>query len=156
MDEPLMKIGEIAAYFRVSIKAIRLYEKKGIVKPAKIDPQTGYRYYTTDQIHQINALLELKALGFSLAEIRAILQGGASDAQLMEGLARKRMAWQNAVAVAEDKMDAIDQMLERIGQSKEAVALQCLTDEERAWLLVKMVCVEGVWMPGDLSQALWL
>lgn len=151
-----MKIGEIAAHFRVSVKAIRLYEKKGIVKPAKIDPQTGYRYYTTDQIHQINALLELKALGFSLAEIKSILQGGASDAQLMEGLARKRMAWQNAVAMAEHKMDAIDRMLERIGQSKEAVALQCLTDEDRAWLLVKMVCVGGVWMPSELSEALWL
>ncbi len=151
-----MKIGEIAAHFRVSIKAIRLYEKKGIVKPAKIDPQTGYRYYTTDQVHQINALLELKALGFSLAEIKAILQGGASDTQLLEGLVRKRMAWQNAVALAEDKIDAIDRMTEKIGLSKEAASLQTLTDEERAWLLVKMVCVGGVWMPSELSEALWL
>lgn len=50
MEKPLMKIGEIAAFFNVSVKALRIYEKKGIIKPEKIDPQTSYRYYTADQL----------------------------------------------------------------------------------------------------------
>lgn len=36
MDEPLMKIGEIAAFFNVSVKAMRLYEKKGLITPQKL------------------------------------------------------------------------------------------------------------------------
>lgn len=64
MDEQLMKIGEIAAFFNVSVKAIRIYEKKGIIVPARIDPETGYRYYSADQVRTLNALLELKTLGF--------------------------------------------------------------------------------------------
>jgi len=40
MEEPLMKIGEIAAFYNVSVKAIRIYEKKGILVPAKVDPYT--------------------------------------------------------------------------------------------------------------------
>lgn len=50
MEEHLMKIGEIAAFFNVSVKAVRIYEKKGIIRPARIDKQTGYRYYTADQV----------------------------------------------------------------------------------------------------------
>lgn len=69
MEEHLMKIGEIAAFFNVSVKAVRIYEKKGIIRPARIDKQTGYRYYTADQVQQLNALIELKGLGFSLNEI---------------------------------------------------------------------------------------
>ena len=74
MEENLMRIGQIAAFFNVSVKAIRIYEKKGIIVPAKIDPDTGYRYYTADQVQTLAALLELKALGFSLSEIKNIVQ----------------------------------------------------------------------------------
>lgn len=64
MEEHLMKIGEIAAFFNVSVKAVRIYEKKGIIRPARIDKQTGYRYYTADQVQQLNALIELKGAWF--------------------------------------------------------------------------------------------
>ena len=57
MEETLMKIGEIAAFFNVSVKAIRRYDKKGVIVTAKIDPGTGYRYYTADQVQTLDALL---------------------------------------------------------------------------------------------------
>lgn len=156
MEEPLMKIGEIAAFFNVSVKAIRVYEKKGIIVPAKIDPATGYRYYTADQVQTLDALLELKMLGFSLAEIKSILSGGINSNDLSLALTRKRMAWQNTIAAAENKIEAIDKITERISKSKEAIKLQELTDEQRAWLLVKMVCVEDLYAQSVLSEALWL
>ena len=43
---------------------------------------TGYRYYSADQIQMLNALLELKALGFSLNEIKRIITGGVNDSEL--------------------------------------------------------------------------
>lgn len=156
MDEMLLKIGEIAAFFNVSVKAVRLYEKKGIIAPVKIDPSTGYRYYTADQVHQINALLELKALGFSLAEIKRILKGGATNEQLIAILAQKRITWKDAVAVAENKMDSIDKMIDHLSKSPKAIKLQEMTDEQRAWLLVKLVCLEGTRAPVELSEAIWL
>lgn len=45
MKDDLMLIGEIADFFGISRKAIRLYEKKGIIKPVKVDAANGYRYY---------------------------------------------------------------------------------------------------------------
>ena len=64
MKDDLMLIGEIADFFGISRKAIRLYEKKGIIKPVKVDAANGYRYYSAEQVQQLNALLELKVLGF--------------------------------------------------------------------------------------------
>jgi len=156
MEGPLMKIGEIAAFFNVSVKAIRIYEKKGIIVPAKVDPATGYRYYTADQIQTLAALLELKTLGFSLAEIKSIISGELNDNELVAALIRKRIAWQNTIASARNKIDAIDKITERIKNSKEAAKLQELTDEQRAWLLAKMVCVEDLHGQSVLSEALWL
>ncbi len=155
-DQTLMKIGEIAAFFNVSVKAIRIYEKKGIIVPAKVDPATGYRYYTADQVQTLNALLELKTLGFSLSEIRRILTGGINSSDLMAALVKKRAAWRDVISSAENKINAIDKITERISASKEAIKLQELTDEQRAWLLVKMVCIEDLHGQSVLSEALWL
>lgn len=155
-DEALLKIGEIAAFFNVSVKAIRLYEKKGIIVPARIDPDTGYRYYTAGQVQTLNALLELKTLGFSLSEIKNIMSGGIDAGGLAAALAQKRLAWQDAISAAANKIDAIDKITERISDSQETKKLQELTDEQRAWLLVKLVCVEDLHSQSVLSEALWL
>jgi DNA-binding transcriptional MerR regulator len=156
MEEPLFKIGELAAFFNVSSKAVRIYEEKGIIKPAKVDPDTGYRYYTIDQVKQVNTLLELKALGFSLKEIKNILSGKMSSSKLVEELEHKKMTWLDMIAVAENKTESIESIIQRINQSNTAKKLQEMTDEERAWLLVKMVCVEDLRGQSVLSEALWL
>lgn len=156
MEETLMKIGEVAAFFNVSVKAIRIYEKKGIIKPAKVDPQTGYRYYTADQVQTLNALLELKTLGFSLSEIKNIISGGINHSELLAALTRKRLAWQEAITAAENRIDAIDKITGRINQSRDAVRLQELTDEQRAWFLARMVCIEDLHGQKVLREALWL
>ncbi len=156
MDEPMMKIGEIAAFFDVSVKAIRVYEKRGILTPAYTDPETGYRYYSADQVQTLNALLELKSLGFTLAEIKRILSGGASAQVFADALDKKQRQWQDAIAVAENKIDAILTIQKRLAGSREAVKLQELSEEQRAWLLVKMVCVENLQGQSQLSEAIWV
>lgn len=155
-EESLLRIGEVAAFFNVSVKAIRIYEKKGIIKPSKVDPYTGYRYYTVEQVQQLNALVELKALGFSLDEIKNIMHGGITNEKLLSALTRKKMVWEDAISTAENKIDAIDKITKRLSTSKEALKLQELTDEQRAWMLVKMVCVEDVKVQSLLSEAIWL
>ena len=50
MKNELMLIGEIADFFGISRKAMRLYEKKGIIKPVKVDTTNGYRYYSAEQV----------------------------------------------------------------------------------------------------------
>ena len=156
MDDCFMRIGEIADFFGLSHKAIRLYEKKGIIKPAKIDEATGYRYYTADQVKQLNALIELKSLGFSLIEIKELLSGVMNAEKFIEALREKRQDWQEEMQIAEYKMDVIDSISQRLEFSNDAKKMQELTEEERAWLLVKMVCVEDIKTQHILSEAIWL
>lgn len=155
-EEHLLKIGEVAAFFQISVKAVRIYEKKGIIEPAYVDPETGYRYYKADQLHQLSALLELKALGFSLDEIKELMVGKCSREGFYEAIQQKKNNWQRLIDMAQNKMDAIDSISERLMTSKEAQKLQMLTEEERAWLLVKLVCVENIQVQSVLNEALWL
>ena len=157
MEEHLMKIGEIAAFFNVSVKAVRIYEKKGIIRPARIDKQTGYRYYTADQVQQLNALIELKGLGFSLNEIREIMQGKGMDSRrLTECLLQKKMRWKESISAAENKISGLDSIIQRLSGSRDTEEMSEMTEEERAWYLVKMVCVEDTAAQSAISEAIWL
>lgn len=156
MKDNLMLIGEIAEFFGVSTKAIRLYEKKGILKPVEVDAHNGYRYYSADQVRQLNALLELKALGFSLEEIKTVMDGEATKEQLLASLEKKRQAWQEAVDAARYKMECLGNVIDNLRGSQGAEKMTEMTEEERAWLLVKLVCIEDVRAQKALSEALWL
>lgn len=156
MKDDLMLIGEIADFFGISRKAIRLYEKKGILKPVKVDASNGYRYYSAQQVQQLNALLELKSFGFSLDEIKMILDGKTAKAPLLEMLEKKRQAWQETIDSARYKEECLCEMIQNLQVSSEAQEITEMTEEERAWLLVKMVCLEDVRTQKILSEALWL
>ncbi len=156
MKHDLMLIGEIAEFFGVSRKAIRLYEKKGIIKPVEVDAETGYRYYSTEQVRQLNALLELKAMGFSLDEIKTLMDGETTKEQLLAALQKKQRAWQEAMDAAKYKMECLEQVIRNVQNSKTAEKISEMTEEERAWLMVKMVCIEDVRVQKALSEALWL
>lgn len=67
----MLKIGEFSKIFNVTIKTIRFYEKKELLKPYYIDKYSGYRYYNEENIKQMNKILYLKKLGFSLDEIKS-------------------------------------------------------------------------------------
>ena len=154
MDNELMQIGEIAGFFNISVKAMRVYEKMGIIKPVKIDPKTKYRYYSADQVQQLNALLDLKELGFTLSEIKMLLDGGMTNEKFMEALIHKKASWHNIIASVENKIGVIDEITDNMANAE--TEIHELTDEERAWLLVKMVCVGDVRGQSILSEALWV
>ena len=156
MENGLMLIGEIADFYGVSRKAMRLYEKKGIIKPVKVDPANGYRYYSAEQVQQLNALLELKALGFSLDEIKTIIDGNTAKEPLLEMLQKKRRAWQEAMNAAKFKEECLDNIIRNVQGFQPAERIAEMTEDERAWLLVKMVCVEEAGVRQSLSEALWL
>lgn len=156
MKNDFMLIGEMADFFGISRKAMRLYEKKGIIKPVKVDEENGYRYYSAEQVHQLNALLELKALGFSLDEIKMVIDGKKGKEPLLEMLDRKRRAWREAVDSARYKEECLDSIINNLKGSRTAERIAEMTDEERAWLLVKMVCIEDIRAEKILSEALWL
>ena len=63
------KIGEFSRLGRVTVRTLRHYEKIGLLKPGIVDRWTGYRYYSPEQLQKLLSIVQLKQLGFSLAEI---------------------------------------------------------------------------------------
>lgn len=68
-DESLFRIGEAAKILGVTRKAILVYEDMGLLTPAVKDEESGYRYYSADNMTQIRSIRSLQTLGLSLKEI---------------------------------------------------------------------------------------
>jgi PPM family protein phosphatase len=68
----LLTIGEFARASRLSPKALRLYDELGLLRPARVDEYTGYRYYSPDQLEQARLVAWLRRIGMPLAKIAQI------------------------------------------------------------------------------------
>lgn len=82
----MYSIGEFSKINRITPRTLRHYDRIGLIRPEKVDQWTGYRYYAAEQLPEIRRILELKALGFSLEEIKLIEQG----TQEVSSLVRKQ------------------------------------------------------------------
>ncbi|GAA2167455.1 MerR family transcriptional regulator [Actinomadura napierensis] len=76
----LVAIGEFARMSRLSPKALRLYDELGLLVPAHVDPDTGYRKYATAQLERARKVADLRRLGVPLARIKDVLAMDAGPA----------------------------------------------------------------------------
>jgi DNA-binding transcriptional MerR regulator len=75
----MIRIGDFARLARVSVRALRHYEAKGLLRPAHVDASSRYRYYDAQQLEALERLLLLKDIGLSLDAIRALLGAPADE-----------------------------------------------------------------------------
>jgi DNA-binding transcriptional MerR regulator len=69
----LLSIGQFASRSQLSPKALRLYDELGLLLPARVDEDSGYRYYTESQLDRAQLIAALRQLQISLADINVIL-----------------------------------------------------------------------------------
>ena len=87
----MFSIGEFARHGRVSIRMLRHYDSIGLLRPACVDPASGYRFYQAGQLPELNRIIALKELGFTLQQVQAILAEQVSAAEL-RGMLKLRRA----------------------------------------------------------------
>jgi DNA-binding transcriptional MerR regulator len=68
-----LSIGEFSKATRLSQKALRLYDELGLLPPAFVDPDNGYRYYDASQLEQARHISRLRQLDVPLAQISALI-----------------------------------------------------------------------------------
>lgn len=68
-DESLFQIGEVTKIIGVTRKTLLVFEEKGLLTPAVKDKESGYRYYSADNMTQIRAIRSLQQLGLTLEEV---------------------------------------------------------------------------------------
>ncbi|MFE7647706.1 MerR family transcriptional regulator [Streptomyces phaeoluteigriseus] len=85
-DEALLTIGAFAARARLSAKALRLYDRLGLLAPAQVDEVSGYRYYRAGQVERARLVAMLRQLDMPLARIAEVVDA-ADGAEAAERLA---------------------------------------------------------------------
>ncbi|HET8843047.1 MAG TPA: helix-turn-helix domain-containing protein [Ktedonobacteraceae bacterium] len=87
----MLKIRDFARLADVSMVTLRYYDEIGLLKPIHVDPETGYRFYTMDQLPHLHRILAFKELGLGLTQIIEILYEGISP-EALQGMLRLRQA----------------------------------------------------------------
>ena len=91
MDD-LLPIGRFSKATRLSVKALRHYDELGLLRPAFVDPSSGYRYYRPAQANQAEAIRILRSLEMPLEEIAALLaEAGGEPVAKRLALHRERL-----------------------------------------------------------------
>jgi predicted transcriptional regulator YdeE/DNA-binding transcriptional MerR regulator len=110
----MQKIGDFARLARVSVKTLRHYHKLGLLQPAWVDRFTGYRYYALDQLPQLNRILALKELGFSLEEVQRLLREDLTVAEMRGMLRLKRTELERSVRSEQSRLERVERRLRQI------------------------------------------
>ena len=110
----MIKIGDFARLSQVSVVTLRYYDEMDLLKPVKVDDLTGYRYYAADQLPQLNRILALKDLGFSLEQIKLMLVDGLSLEQLRGMLTQQRAEVEKRIADERERLVRIEARLRQI------------------------------------------
>ncbi|MGE5474170.1 MAG: MerR family transcriptional regulator [Ignavibacteriales bacterium] len=80
----MYKIGLFSKINKITIKTLRHYDEIGLLRPAHIDIETGYRYYSSEQLPKTHKIICLRQMGFSLEEIIAIVVDGEDATKYFE------------------------------------------------------------------------
>jgi DNA-binding transcriptional MerR regulator len=76
-----LTIGEFSQITHLSIKTLRRYHDAGLLQPARVDSQTGYRYYSLDQVPAAQVIHRFRELGMPLREVGELLAVTDPDAR---------------------------------------------------------------------------
>lgn len=87
----MIKIGDFSRICQVPVSTLRYYADQGLLPPAQVDPFTGYRYYTLDQLPLLHRIVALRDLGLSLEQIGLVLREKLATTEI-RGMLRLRHA----------------------------------------------------------------
>lgn len=100
----MYRIGLFSKYGKTTIKTLRYYDEIGLLKPAYIDDETGYRYYATSQLFKLHDIVSLRQMGFAIADIIAIMDGRHVD----EIISKRKVEVENQLSHASEQLSRIN------------------------------------------------
>jgi effector-binding domain-containing protein len=110
----MIKIGVFSKLGQVSVKALRLYDQLGLLKPISVDDRNGYRYYSVTQLPRLNRILAFKDLGFSLEQISHLLDEQVSIGEIQGMFRLKQAELQQTVATGQERLRWVEIRLNQI------------------------------------------
>ena len=115
----MLKIGDFSQLGQVSVRTLHHYDERGLLKPARIDDWTGYRFYSVEQLPRLNRILALKDLGFSLDQIGRLVDDDVPAEQLRGMLALKQAEIERQLTEGQTRLLRVEARLKQIEQEGE-------------------------------------
>ena len=139
-------VGEFAKLCGISKQALIFYDNEGIIKPKFKDENNGYRYYTPDQLEQLDTIMILREIGLSLKEIKAHMENRSlkSSLQILE-------AQKNAIHEKIERLTAIEERIEEKSESLKQVYSQDSSFKIKS-LPERILAVEKIKKPMGLLE----
>jgi DNA-binding transcriptional MerR regulator len=140
-----ISIGEFARRSRLSLKALRLYDERGVLVPSRVDQASGYRYYDPAQLEEARVVVMMRELQLPLAAIKELLACDPADAAT-----RIAEHWRSAEAAHDARRALAGYLVNRL-RGKRPVMYEVATREipERSLLCLKRnVDEQGRWAFG--------
>lgn len=112
----MLKIGDFSKLSLVSVKALRYYDERGLLKPAHVDTSTSYRFYSASQLTRLNRILAMKDMGLDLSQIAFMLDQEPTPDQIRGMLRLKQVELHQQLTEGQAQLTRIEAWLHAFEQ----------------------------------------
>jgi MerR family mercuric resistance operon transcriptional regulator len=116
-----MRIGELSAKAGVNVQTIRFYEREKLLR-IPLRTQSGYRAFTEADLERVRFIKDSQQLGFTLKEIKELLEIHESAKAFAAGGRSKLKEWEKAFRIAKERLALINQKIEFLKVLKRPLA----------------------------------
>jgi DNA-binding transcriptional MerR regulator/predicted transcriptional regulator YdeE len=143
----MFSIGEFSKLTHLTVKTLRFYHEEGLLIPAFVDPDTGYRYYDQRHLETARAISYLRSLEFPLKDIKELLQHQGGD-DLLNMLERQQAAIKERIKQLRKTAFSIEQFIYEERQAR----TMAQTANELQEKVLEPQLVAGIRMKGKYSD----
>ncbi len=111
VNHVMFKISEFAKIAHINPRLLRHYDTIGLFTPAYTDPDTGYRYYRAAQLSDLNRIVVLKELGFSLEQVRRLMHESIALDELEAMLQKQKQQVEQTLLAEQQRLQHIQSRL---------------------------------------------
>jgi effector-binding domain-containing protein len=148
----VFKIGDFSRLSKVSVRALRHYDRLRLLEPADVDGWTGYRYYSASQLPRLNRIVALKEMGFSLDEVAVLLDDDLTVEEMRGMLKAKRAELDDRVRDEKGRLALVEARLRLIEREGEMAGYEVVMKEVDA---VKVASIRDVIPSYPEQEHLW-
>jgi DNA-binding transcriptional MerR regulator len=151
----LLSIGEFSKVTHLTVKTLRHYHERGLLIPARIDAQTGYRYYDDCAIERAAVIAALKDLEVPLDDILEILAACSDDDDALEFLERQRERIRERLEKLKRVNTSLDRIITTQREARNLMIHQEVVEQQISSFLIAAIRVRGSFdQVGDIYKRL--
>ncbi|MEU9111578.1 MerR family transcriptional regulator [Streptomyces sp. NPDC048483] len=150
----MFTIGDFARHGRVSVRMLRHYDATGLLRPAHVDPATGYRYYTAAQLARLNRVIALKDLGFTLQQVRDIVEEKVTTEELRGMLRLRRAELETAMVAAGARLVQVETRLRAIESEGHMPMNDVVIKSVPAMRVAELTATAASFEPADIGPVI--